>query len=298
MNLDGLIGALLTILAHVGLALAILLFGRILARIVRGFVRRLLERPGSKGPLGPSMVTLLSGAVYYLVLALAIGLSVIVLGVSPTYVATATVVLLVVFAVALQQSLANFAAAIIFLLFEPFRVNEQILTMGYKGKVRELLFFNTVIELPDNRLVSLPNSKVQDSGVVNYTRLEVLREDILVTITYDVDLARVRSVLNEIAATDKRILVEPPFEVNVDDLGENGVRLKVQAWVAAADFGDVSAPLREKIKTRFDAEKIPFAFPKRDIHLTTAAPQLDGLDAAPSTKQEQDESSASPHRRA
>jgi small-conductance mechanosensitive channel len=110
-------------------------------------------------------VRLLSGTVYYLLLLLAAARSLIALGVPAAAVLAVVALILVVFAVALQQSAVNFAATVIFLMFQPFRRDELILTMGYMSWVQEILLFDTVLRLPDQRLVSMPNSRIHDSGI-------------------------------------------------------------------------------------------------------------------------------------
>jgi small conductance mechanosensitive channel len=267
MTTDNFIGIILNIAANIGLAALVLLLGQLVARLLRRFVRRLLERPQVATALGPSIVRLLGEATYYIVFALAIGLSIVALGVPATYVVTGAAVLLVIFGVALQQSLANFAATVIFLLFQPFRRDELIETMGQIGTVKEILFFNTVLELGDKKVVSLPNSKIQDYGIVNYSRMQIIRADVVLTVTYDADIVHVREVLNDIAAADKRILADPAFGFIVDDLGDNGMRLSVRPWVATEDYWNVRNDLRETIKARFDAEGIAFALPQLDVHV-------------------------------
>jgi small conductance mechanosensitive channel len=269
MTTDNLLELLLTIAVRVGGAALVLLVGHFLARLLRGWVSKLLQKPHVAVTIGPSMVRLLSEASYFILLALTVGLCLIILGVPVNYVVTASVIILVIIAVALQQSLANFAATVIILFFQPFRRDELIQTMGYTGTVQEILLFNTVLEMGDKRLVSLPNSKIQDNGVVNYTRMGVARTDVVLTISYDADLDHVRLVVCELAAGDKRILTDPPFQVSVDGLGENGVLLKVQPWVSSDDYWNVAPDLRERIKTRFDAEGIAFALPQRNIHITS-----------------------------
>lgn len=271
MTTDSLIALVLSILARIGLAFVVLIVGRFLAGLARGFVHKLLGRREVANALGPTMVRLLSEATYYVLLVLTLGLCIIVLGVPADYVLIASVVLLVVLAVALQQSLANFAATVIFLLFQPFRRDEVIETMGHTGIVREILLFNTVIEKADKKLVSLPNSKIQDAGVINYSRMEVVRSDVDFTVSYGANLDHVRKVLAEIAAGDSRIFADPPFLVIVNDLGENGISLQAQVWVKSDDAYNVRSDMRASIKSRFDAEGIEFALPQRNIHITSAA---------------------------
>jgi small conductance mechanosensitive channel len=215
----------------------------------------------------------------YVILGLAVAISLIALGVSATTVSTVIIILIALIGLALQQSLANFAATVIFLMFQPFKRGELVETMGYMGTVQEILLFNTVLLLPNQRLVSLPNSKVQESRVVNYTRKGHIWSDFSLTVDYGEDLSRVREVITEIVANDHRILRDPPFAVVVDELGENGVRLLVFPTVRPRDYWDVRNELRGQIKARFDAEGIRFSLPQRDVHLAPTSSPREVIDA-------------------
>ena len=129
-----------------------------------------------------------------------------------------------------------------------------------------------MLSLPDGRLVTLPNSQIQENGVVNYSRQGRVRADVLMTLSYGVDIERARAVLTALAADDDRILDDPPFAVSADDLGENGVRILAQAFVRPNDYWAVGSNLRERIKSRFDEEGIRFGVPLRDVTLHPEPP--------------------------
>jgi small conductance mechanosensitive channel len=261
-----------SVLARVVPAALVLGVGYVLARAARRLTVRTLRRPDVARALGPSLVRLFGAAVYYLLLAVVAGTALVALGVPVTVVLAVAFVVVVVLAVVLQQSVSNLVATIIFVLFQTFRRGELVATMGHMGTVQEILLFNTVLLLPDERLVSLPNSKIQESGVTNYTRMGRVRADVSLTVGYGEDVSHARAVITQIAAGDRRVLADPPFEVVVDELGENGVRLLVFPYVAPADYWVVRNHLREQIKARFDAAGIRFALPQRDVHLAAAAP--------------------------
>jgi len=265
MDWDDVIDFVLTGLKHLAAAGAVLVVGYVLARAGRTVVGRLLA--GYETTLGPSVVQLVTKTVYYLLLGLTAGLSLIALGVPTTFVVVVAALILVVLAVALRQSVADLAATVIFLVFQPFRRGELVETMGHLGEVQEILLFNTVILLPDQRLVSLPNSQIQAGGVVNYTRMGRVRVDFTFTVGYAEDLDRVRAVVTEVATNDARILDSPPFQVVAEELTDIGVRLRVLPTVAPEDYWAARSELREQVKARLDAEGIRFAVPPRDVIL-------------------------------
>jgi small conductance mechanosensitive channel len=266
-DIDEVADATISLGSHLAGAAIVLIVGYVLARLARRFVRHVLERPQVADAIGPTVVQLLIGTAYYLVLAIAVGLALIALGASATVVGTVALILIAIVAIALRESIANFAATVNFLLFQPFKRGELIETMGQFGTVREILLFNTVMLLLDRRLVTLPNSKIQESGIVNYSRLGHIRADITLTVPYDADLDRVREIITDIARRDRRILTHPAFEIAVDALSEDGVRLLVMPMVAPEHFWTVRNHLREQIKERFDVEGIAFAAQRHEVRL-------------------------------
>jgi small conductance mechanosensitive channel len=285
-------------------AAIILVVGSILAGLARRFVHRVLERPGVENALGPSMVRLISGALFYLILGIGAGLSLIALGVPTLFVLTISALIIVVLGLALQQSVSNFAASVIFMLFQPFKRGDIIATMGYFGTVREILLFSTVLLTSEGRLVSLPNSKIQENGLVNYSWIGHVQADFTLRTGYGESVDRARAIMTEIAAHDERVLAEPAFRVIVEELGENGVLLHAYPSAAPQDYWAVRNYMREQIKARFDTEGIKFAVPRRDLHIAAGGPAeinvadltrtRDGQTAVASTQQTNAEPYAKP----
>lgn len=251
-------------LGHLAAAAAVLVCGYLIAVIARALARRWLRR--YEDQLGPSLSRLVYGSVYCILLVLTVGVSLIALGISPSYVAAAVLVIIVVLGVALRVSVADVAASIIFLIFRPFNRGELIETLGHLGEVRDILMFDTVLGLRDGRLVTLANSVIRQAGVVNLSRLGRIRVDIFFTVPYDENIERVRAVVAELTAADARVLADPPPIIAVQEMTDLGVRILVGPTVATADYWGISSNLLEQIKVRFDHDGIrlavrPLSFP-------------------------------------
>jgi small conductance mechanosensitive channel len=146
-------------------------------------------------------------------------------------------------------------------------VGELIQTNGVTGTVREISLFHTVLTKADNVLLTLPNAQIQNSVLVNYSRLGMLRADLTFNIGYDDDLRKAKALLVEMLIGDPRVLGEPPPTVVVQELGENAVALAVRPWVNYTDYWSFRTDFTEKVKHRFDAEGISFPYPQRTIYL-------------------------------
>jgi small conductance mechanosensitive channel len=254
---------LLAFLWHLLLAAGVILVGRWLANAARRWVHRGLRRI----TLTESVAQLAERAIYYSILMGAVLVALAVVGVPTTGLLYAIGIVVVIFGVALQASLSSFAATVIFLTFQPFKVGELVETNGVTGTVREISLFHTVLTKADNTLLTLPNAQIQNSVLVNYSRLGTLRADLTFRISYGDDLRKAKDVLLEILSADPRVLAEPPAAVVVSELGDNGIALTVRPWVQYADYWSFRTDLLERVKMRFDTEQITIPLPQREVHL-------------------------------
>jgi small conductance mechanosensitive channel len=244
-------------------AAAILVIGRFIAMGVRAFVKRLLQRIKVDETLVSFVTSLSYVAMMTFVIIAAVGQ----LGVQTTsFVAVIGAAGLAV-GLALQGSLANFAAGVLMIIFKPFKVGDYIDAGGTSGEVETVGIFTTELISPDNKKVIIPNAKVTADNIVNYTAKDRRRVDILARVGYGENLDKVRNILVDILADDRRVLKDPVPTVGVLELGESSVNLAVRAWVRTSDYWDVFFAVQEMIKTRFGAEGIGVPFPHRGVAL-------------------------------
>ena len=168
---------------------------------------------------------------------------------------------------ALQGSLANFAAGILIVMFRPYKVGDYIEAGSSGGTVLDIQIFSTVLKTPDNKVVVVPNGTIMDSSIINYTGQETRRVDIIASCGYDDDIDKVKDILQDILNQDERILEEPEPRIAVSELADNSIKFIVRPWVKSSDVLSVKFSILEQIKKRFDAEEISIPYPQRDVHI-------------------------------
>lgn len=252
-------------LGEVGLrvliALAVLVVGRILAGLGRLIVDRLTNRPKVARNLGPTMRSFLAQAVFVVIMVLALVVALAALGVPQNVLLWGVGIVLVVLAVALSRSLGNLAATVLFIIFRPFQLGDDIETMGVRGVVEDIQLFNTVIRRFDHSVVSLPNGTIQESGVVNHSRTGVAWAAVDVTVSYGQDLSKIRETILDVLTDDARVLDHPAPEVVVLRLGSNGVVLQAQPTVKHEDLWPALSELQRKITARLEEAGVDLAVP-------------------------------------
>lgn len=244
---------------------AVVLF--ILGRIAAGWARRLVRRALERGKLDPTLVPFLSGLVYYLILAVVF---VAVLGLVGIQTASLLAVLgaagLAV-GLALQGTLSNFASGVMLLLFRPFGVGDYIEAGGTAGSVASVGLFVTVLNTPDNVRILVPNSSVYGQTIKNYAANPTRRNDMVVGISYDDDIAVAVETVKQVLSEDGRVLQEPEPVIAVSELGDSSVNLVVRPWCTKEDYWSLRFDLTRTLKERLEAAGCSIPYPQRDVHL-------------------------------
>jgi small conductance mechanosensitive channel len=168
---------------------------------------------------------------------------------------------------ALQGSLSNFAAGFLLIIFRPFKVGDLIEAAGVFGVVEAIQIFTTQLKTADNKTVIVPNAKLTDDNIVNWTVKGTRRVDMVFGIGYEDDIDKARSLMAEIIAQDSRILKTPEPQISVSELADSSVNFVVRPWVKVEDYWGVHFDLNEKIKKAFDANGVSIPFPQRDVHV-------------------------------
>ena len=247
----------------VATALAIYLIGKFLIKILVRGISTVMQKQGVEKTLETFICNLVRMSLMVVVVIAAIGA----IGVETTsFIAIFGAAGLAV-GLALQGSLSNFASGVLIVLFRPYRVGDFIEAAGIAGSVEQVQILTTILKTGDNKQIIVPNSQVMDSIITNYSANDTRRVDMVVGVSYDDDLDKVRKTLEELLAADERVLLEPAPLIAVSALADSSVNFVVRPWVKSADYWGVMFEMTEAIKKRFDKEGISFPFPQQDVHV-------------------------------
>lgn len=167
----------------------------------------------------------------------------------------------------LQKQLSSFAAGIMLILFRPFRIGDFVDAGGMSGTIIEIHMVKTVLRTGNNQIVHIPNAEIWDKPIVNYSSEPTRRIDLNIGVSYDADMRRTRQILEQVIATDERILTEPAPVIAVAELGESAVMFKIRPWVKTSEYWAVLWSLTEAIKLALDEAGIDIPYPQMDIHV-------------------------------
>jgi small conductance mechanosensitive channel len=166
---------------------------------------------------------------------------------------------------ALQGSLSNFAGGLMLLIFKPFEIGDFIEGAGYSGTVQDITILYTHIITPDNPKVSLPNGKLSDDAVINYTALGKRRADIAVSVPYECDLKTVRAILLKVAEENPYRLKDDPITVEITDYAESGIKMCVRYYANNDVFWTAVFKTRQDILDIFKENGISIPYNRIDV---------------------------------
>jgi small conductance mechanosensitive channel len=244
-------------------AIIILIIGILVAKIIRTGVQKVLE----KREVDVMVSSFVTRLVYYLVVVFVVIAALGNLGVQTASMIAVFGAAGLAIGLALQGSLANFAAGFLILIFRPYKTGDYIEGGGEAGAVERLQVFSTILRTPDNKIITIPNANMLSSNIVNYTHAEKRRIDLTVGIGYDDDMEKARGILMNVLQQHPLVLKDPEPHVAVAELGDNSVNLIVRPWVKTEDYWTVHAEITEQIKNQLDKHGFSIPYPQQDVHL-------------------------------
>lgn len=244
-------------------AIAIFYIGKMVAK----WIRRLVSRVMTKGNVDPLIIGFTSSIAYMAMMAFVIMATLGQVGIQTTSFIAILGAAGLAIGLALQGSLANFAAGFLLIIFRPFKVGDVIEAAGVTGKVNDIQIFTTTLKTPDNKIIIIPNAKLGGDNIINYSAQTTRRVDMTVGVSYDADLKEVRNILEDIVSKDERILKDPAHLIAVGELADNSVNFFVRVWVKSEDYWDVFFAANETVKLRMDEAGVGIPYPQRDVHL-------------------------------
>ena len=263
VNVDSIMGWVSLYAINIIGALLIFIVGKWLARKIADLLAKLMQ----KSNVDETLVNFLKNLAYYIMVVLVVVAAVGRLGVNTTSFLTIIGAAGLAVGLALKDSLSNFAAGVMLVLFRPFTIGDVVSTAGITAKVEKITIFNTLFCTPDNQSVIVPNNKIISDIITNINAKDTRRIDLVVGISYTDDMAQTKNILEGLAKADTRILTDPETTVAVAELADSSVNLVFRPWVKTADYWAVRFDLTEGIKNALDEAGISIPYPQQDVHL-------------------------------
>ncbi len=247
-----------------------LLFG-IIILIVGFFVVhwliKFLKRSKTLAKLDPSLESFFLNAIKLILIVIVVLSAANVIGVPLTSVITIFASAGVAISLGMQGALGNLIGGLTLLILKPIKTGEFVRIGDHVGFVKNIGAFYTEIKTKDATLISLPNSALTNTAIINYSREGNRRVEVEFLVSYKSDLDTVYATLREMAGKNDLVLTDPPPKVVLHDCGASGLEFEVRAWTPAENYSKVRKYLIDAGKRALDAAGIEIPYQQMDVHL-------------------------------
>lgn len=248
--------------ANVLPAIIMVVVGILVIKAVMKLVAAVLEKSNLE-KAAHGLILSVTKVALYLMLGLMIASK---LGIDVTSVVALASVLTLAVSLSLQNMLGNVIGGFTILTTHPFRSGDYVEVAGQAGTVSEINMTYTKLMTVDNKLISIPNSAVVGSQVVNYSAADTRRVDVNISASYDIPTQKVIDALVLAGTMDNVLLTPAPFAA-VTSYGESAINYTLRVWVKSADYWDVFFAVTQNVKKVFDEQNITMTYPHLNVHL-------------------------------
>ena len=168
----------------------------------------------------------------------------------------------VVFAIglALQGFLGNFASGITIVFFKPYKVGDWVQIADYFGKVESIQIFNTTLVTPGDKVLIIPNGKVTDEIITNFSTKGHSRLEIRVTMPYAESFPRVRKIIEESLHGYPHILENPAPVIGIESFDTHNIIVTVRPYILPDHYWQATFDIHQRIKEAFYKSGIKVAY--------------------------------------
>jgi small conductance mechanosensitive channel len=260
---ENLLPLLMSWIGKLVLALLIYFVGKWVSKRIANTIKRLMKSRGIEDTLNQ----FLANIVYAVLLVAVILAALDTLGLPITSLFAIVGAAGLAVGLALKDSLGNFAAGVMLVMFRPFGKGDYVEVAGVGGTVAEIRIFSTVLMTPDNKQIVIPNGLINGDTITNYSANDTRRVDMVFGVGYNDDLKLAREVLTRVCKGHPKVLDDPELKVFVVNLGDSSVDFAVRPWAKTEDFWTVKGDILETAKVELEAAGLNIPYPQTDVHL-------------------------------
>ena len=242
-------------------------FVLIIGRMIVKWVMRGIRNGKLMKKADPTVARFLTNAIAVLFNVILVVSVIGILGVPLTSVITVLASAGVAIGLALQGSLSNLAGGIMILIFKPFHLGDYIEVSSYGGTVKDIGIFYTVLNTPDNRVVTVPNGSIMAAEIVNYSVNDTRRVDLVFSVAYGTDVSSVIALLLDEAKKQELVLSDPAPFCRLSEHADHSLDFTLRVWVKKADFWTVKFNLLEAVNNRFEQDGVHVPYNQLDVHV-------------------------------
>jgi len=234
----------------------ILVIGIPLIRLIRSIAKRIV-----KDRLSPQSEQLVVRSVYYVAILILLITLLNEFGFRLSAILGAAGIFGVAIGFASQTSFSNIISGIFLISEKPFQIGDVVQVSSNIGTIESIDLLSIKLKTPDNRYIRVPNETMIKTEVINITRYPIRRLDIYVSVSYNDNLEKVKTVFMDIIANEPLALKEPAPLFSIEKFDESGIKILYGVWVNKEDYLALKNSLMMNLKDKFEHEHVTIPYP-------------------------------------
>jgi small conductance mechanosensitive channel len=183
-----------------------------------------------------------------------------------------------------KDIIANFMSGVMLTFSRPFHTNDLIHTADFEGYVEAINMRSTACRSLTGQLVIIPNEKILNNPIINYTMTGSRRVDLKCGVSYGDDLQKAEDLaIKAIESLEWRI-PQRPVELFYEEFGDSSINFVIRFWTKSEQkvFLKARSEAVKAIKQTFDEHGITIPWPIRTLNFgvvggSTLSDQLNDL---------------------
>ncbi|WP_417558289.1 mechanosensitive ion channel family protein [Mesoflavibacter zeaxanthinifaciens] len=266
-KLEGWFNIIVTNIPNLILAILVLFAAYFVSKYVNKYVSKLMARRVEQNSI-TNMVGRISAVVVVLA-GLFLALGILNLSKTLTSLLAGAGVAGLAIGLALQGTLSNTFAGIVLSFRKKIQIGHWVETNGFSGEVMDINLKDFTLKEADNNIVVIPNKKILENPLKNYTLTTKMRVFLECGVGYESDLEQVEQLTKEtICNTFDQIEKPEDVEFYFTEYGSSSINYLCRFWI---DAENALEKLRAKstaiieIKKAYDKADINIPFPIRTL---------------------------------
>ncbi len=240
---------------------AVLLLGLVLIKLLMRLLRKILSKSRMEKIAQNFLLAIIKFILYFVwVLCL---LSII--GINISGIVTAFSAIILAIGMALENLIANLANGIVIVSTHMFKKGDYIIADGKEGNITEINFLFTTIMTVDNKKITIPNSTIVNSSVVNAGANKKRRVDFTFSVAYETDVELVKKIVTEAMKSDGRVDLDPAPFCRLKTLGSSSIDFFANCWCDGSDYWDVYYYVMETVYNEFKRNNISIPYNQLEV---------------------------------
>lgn len=244
---------------------AALVIGIVLIKVIVTVMKKVLTRTKVEEVALSFILTIIKFVLWLILILILLSI----MGVQLTGVITALSAAILAVGMALQDNISNIANGIVIVVTKMFKKGDYITIGDKEGNIVEINFLFTTLFTPDNKKITIPNSTIVNSAVVNAGANPKRRVNFTFPVAYESDVEKVKSIVIDVMKSNGKVYLDPAPFCKLKEFGASSIDFFANCWCDSPDYWDVYYYVMENVFNEFKRNGISIPFQQVEVRQLT-----------------------------